>query len=109
MGVGIWANGIICELGDAQVAASVDGAKADVTVVVGELYRVFAPMVGITVVGQGADPATVGNVIAVVPPGGFVDIKATNVTMMVAVVDTVTTFGTSFDSTAYVVKLSNNA
>lgn len=109
MSAGIWPNGIICEVGDAQVAASVGGAKADVTVVVGEVYRVFAPLVGITVVGQGVDPATVGNVTAVIPPGGFVDIKATNVTMMIAVVDTVATFGTSFDATAYVVKISDNA
>ncbi len=104
---GIWPDGLVCKAGDAQVAASVDGAKADVTVVVGETYRVFAPMVGITVVGQGVDPATVGNVTAVIPPGGFMDIKATNVTMMVAVIDTVSTFGTSFDATAYVVKISN--
>ena len=109
MSSGIWPNGIICETGDAQVAACVDGAKADVTVVVGEVYRVFAPAIGITVMGQGVDPATVGNVAAVIPPGGFVDIKATNVTMMIAVIDTVSTFGTSFDATAYVVKLSDNA
>ena len=104
---GIWPNGILCRAGQAQVAASVDGAKADVTVVVGETYRVFAPMVGITVVGQGLDPATVGNVTAVIPPGGFMDIKATNVTMMIAVIDTVSSFGTGLDATAYIVKISD--
>lgn len=101
-------NAVVCEAGDAQVAASVDGAKADVTVVVGEEYRIFAPAVGITVVGY-SDPATVGNVLAVIGANGWLDFKPIATTIMIAVVDTVATFGTSFDATAYVVKISDKA
>lgn len=100
------ANAIICEAGDAQIAASVDGAKADVAVVVGQEYRIFAPAVGITVVGY-SDPTTAGNVIAVIGANGWLDLKPTATTIMIAVVDTVATFGTSFDATAYVVKISD--
>jgi hypothetical protein len=101
-------NAINCEAGDAAVALSVDGAKADVTTVVGEEYRIFAPCHGITVIGT-SDPATVGNVLGVIGPGGWLDWRATATTLMIAIVDTAATKGTSFDATAYVVKLSNVA
>jgi len=105
---GIWPNGLNCEAGDVQSVQSVDGAKADATLVVGERYRIFAPVNGVTVIGL-ATPLTVGNIIGVIPPGGFLDYKATATTLMIACIDTGATLGTSFDGTAYVVKISDNA
>ncbi len=104
---GIWPNGILCEAGDAQTVQSVDGAKADATLVIGEKYRIFAPINGVTVMGL-ATPLTVGNIIGVIPPGGFLDYTATAVTLMIACIDTGAAFGTSFDGTVYVIKISNN-
>lgn len=108
MGVGIWPNGIICEAGDAQIVALVNGAKADATVVIGEEYRVFAPMIGIVALGY-SDPNTVGNIIGIIPPGGFLDIKVTATTLMLICEDTTDDYGTDFDGNAYLVKLTNNA
>ena len=101
-------NGIICEAGDAQAVESTDWVKVDATLVSGEEYLIFAPMNGVTVIGL-ADPTTVGNIIGVIPPGGFLKYKATAVTLMIACVDTGTALGTSFDGTIYCVKVSNNA
>ncbi len=100
-------NGIICEAGNVQTVQSINGAKADATLVVGERYRIFAPMNGVTVIGL-ATPLTVGNIIGVIPPGGFIDYTAATTTLMIACVDTGEAFGTSFDGTAYIVKISNN-
>lgn len=107
MGVGIWPNGIICEAGNVQTVQSVDGAKADATLVIGEKYRIFAPINGVTVIGL-STPLTVGNIIGVIPPGGFLDYTATATTLMIACIDTGSALGTSYDGTAYVVKISNN-
>ncbi|KKK51747.1 hypothetical protein LCGC14_3111860 [marine sediment metagenome] len=110
MGVGIWPNGIICDAGDAQIIDLVNAAKADATVVANETYRIFAPMVGIVALGY-STPATIGNVIGVIPPGGFVDIRIAsgNTTLSLVCLDTTDDYGTDFDAKAYVVKLSNNA
>ncbi len=108
MGVGIWGNGLLCKAGDAQKVQSVDGAKADATLVVAERYRIFAPINGVTVIGL-STPLTVGNIIGVIPPGGYIDYTATAVTLMIACIDTAGAFGTSFDGTIYIVKISDNA
>ncbi len=108
MGVGIWANGLLCRAGDAQIVACVNGAKADATLVITERYRIFAPMVGIVVIGL-SDPATVGNIIGVIPPGGFIDYTATATTLMIAIRDTLDDYGSDMDANVYVVKISDNA
>lgn len=107
MGVGTWPNGLICDAGDAQKVALAGGAKADVTVIVGEKYRIFAPMMGIVTLGY-SDPDTVGNIIGIIPPGGFIDIKMTATTLMLLCEDTTDNYGTDMDGTAYLVKISNN-
>ncbi len=109
MGVGIWPNGIICDAGDAQKADLTNGDVASITVVVDEEYLVFAPIIGVVVVGQGVDPDTATNIIGVIPPGGILKIKATNVALKLYCADTEEDYGTDFDGSAYVVKVSNNA
>ena len=101
-------NGVICKAGDAQAVESTDGAKGDATLVIGEEYLIFAPMNGVTVIGL-ATPLIVGNIIGVIPPGGFLRYKATAVTLMIACIDTGIALGTSFDGTIYLVKVSDNA
>lgn len=107
---GIWPNGILCEAGDAQIIDLANAVAANATVVAGEEYRIFGPMVGIVALGY-STPATIGNVIGVIPPGGFLDIKiaAGNTTLGLVCLDTTDDYGTDFDAKAYVIKLSNNA
>ncbi|KKL17563.1 hypothetical protein LCGC14_2484300 [marine sediment metagenome] len=107
---GIWPNGILCEAGSAQIVDLANAGAANATVVAGEEYRIFAPMMGIVALGY-STPATVGNVIGVIPPGGFVDLKiaAGNTTLGLVCLDTTDDYGTDMDGKAYVVKLSDNA
>ncbi len=108
--MGVYPNGLLFDAGDAQIIDLANAAKADATVVAGEKYRVFAPMVGIVALGY-LTPATVGNVIGVIPPGGFLDITIAtgNTTLSLVCLDTTDDYGTDMDAKAYVVKLSNNA
>ncbi len=100
-------NALLCEAGDAQIIDLANGAKADATVVVGQEYRIFAPMIGIVALGY-SDPATVGNVVGVIGPGGWLDIKPTATTLMLICQDTTDDYGTDFDTSAYVVKISDS-
>ncbi len=109
MGVGVWPNGLICDAGEAQKADLTNGDVVSVTVVVGEEYLIFAPATGIVVVGQGVDPNTITNITGVIPPGGILKIKATNVALKLYCADTEEDYGTDFNGSAYVVKVSNNA
>ncbi len=101
------ANAILCEAGAAQIIDLANATKADATVVVGQEYRIFAPVIGAVALGY-SDPATVGNVIGVIGPGGWLDIKPTATTLMLVCIDTTDDYGTDFDASAYVVKISNN-
>ena len=105
----IWPNGILFDAGDAQIIDLANAGAANATVVAGEKYRIFAPMTGIVAIGY-STPATIGNVIGVIPPGGFVDITiaAGNTTLGLVCLDTTDGYGTDFDAKAYIVKLSNN-
>ena len=105
---GVYPNGLLCDAGAVQIVALSDGAKADATVVIGEKYRVFAPMIGVVALGY-SDPNTVGNIIGLIPPGGFVDITVTATTLMIICEDTTDDYGTDFDANTYVVKISDNA
>lgn len=99
-------NAIVCKAGDAQIVDLANGAKADATVVIGEEYRIFAPLVGTVALGY-SDPNTVGNVIGVIGPGGWLDIKPTATTLMLICEDTTDNYGTDMDAKAYLVKISD--
>ena len=107
---GVYPNGLLFDAGDAQIIDLANAAKADATVVAGEKYRIFAPMAGIVALGY-STPATIGNVIGLIPPGGFVDITIAtgNTTLGLVCLDTTDDYGTDFDAKAYLVKLTNNA
>ena len=101
-------NAILCEAGDAQ-AIVIDAANvATATLVIGEEYRIFGPANCITVIGY-ADPLTVGNIVGVIGPGGWLDHKATAVSLLVSAVDAKAANGTGLLFTAYAVKISDNA
>lgn len=100
-------TGLSCTAGDAQSIDLANNAVANATTVIGTLYVIFAPMVGVVAVGQGADPDTDANVVAVIPPGGSLRIKATAVTIRLYCKDTTDGYGSDFDGTAYVLKVAS--
>jgi hypothetical protein len=102
-------NAVSCKATECLFAASAAGADAQIATVVGEVYRIFAPCSGIVTIGL-TDAAVAANVIGVIGPGGYLDWKATQTTLEIAVVDTVAdSIATSTTSTVVVVKISNNA
>ena len=104
-----WGTGVLAEAGNILEADMASAAKADVTVVVDEIYRIVAPMIGTIVFAFGADPTTIANATGIVPPGGWVDVVATNTTLSISCKDTTASYGTNYDCTAYVVRMSQNA
>ena len=100
------ANAIICDAGDAQEIVLFNGADGTATLVVGERYRIFA---GHGTVGIGyVTPATAANVTGVIGAWGWMDHVATGTSLLLNCPDTTDDFGTDFDSTAYVVKVSDD-
>ncbi len=101
-------NAVLCKAGDAQIIVLTNETAAAATLVVGEIYRIFAPPIGVTAIGY-STPATIGNVIGVIGPGGWLDIRATATSLSIINKDTKDDYGTDFDTNAYVIKISDNA
>ncbi len=95
--------GVVCTAGNAQIADLTNNTKVNVTTVAAKTYMIFAPMIGIVVVGQAADPKTVANIAGIIPPGGTLIIKATGTTLQLYCKDSADDYGSDFDGTAYVV------